>query len=528
VTAGAPDEQQTLDAPSVDAEPVSPSIPPGGRFCGPYSVGRLLGRGAVGEVRRAHHVETGQEVALKLIPHDGDALVTTRFFRELRLAKEIEHPGVVEVLDGGEDLEERVLYVAMELLEGRTLAEVMNDPGFDREAAMALTAQVLQPLAASHAAGVVHRDLKPENVFICDDLGGPRVKLLDFGIALRIGEERATATGVTVGTPVYMSPEQATRPKEVGPASDLWAFGVLLYEILSGGRLPYEGDTPTTVMLAIAQRDPTPLDTYVADLDPELSALVRDCLERDPSRRPVDPGEVELRLASGLASGRLGRLRTDDEASAFAEARRRREEAARSTDRRPTPALGPRLGCGALALGALVVLLAAGALFAAWGRPGPSSPPPPLPNAASASPAPEPAPATAPAQPGSAVAASPAPPLPEPPEAPERRDEGAEGEAPPAASPRRRAVRWVAPPPEPRSLPEVAAPPEPAPAPTPPAPAPAPEPAPVPAPAVAVAPAPPSETAAPEPPPEASPSSPAPEAAPEAEPRPEAPPPFSF
>ncbi len=278
-------------------------------IAGRYEVREVLGVGAMGEVRRAHDRDTDREVALKLLPRTGDETVIARFLREIRLASELAHPGIVKVLEGGEDLEEKVLYVAMELLEGQTLEQRLEGD-FDREAMLGLLTAVLPPLAAAHASSIVHRDLKPENVFIVREGGRERVKLLDFGIAFRPGEARATSTGMAVGTPAYMSPEQATHPRSVTTAADMWSFGVMLYEVLSGGRLPFEGETMAGVLLSVAHGVFVPLEQIAEGIDDRLLAVVNACLSSDPGSRPADAVELAVELRQLQSEGAsLGQLR---------------------------------------------------------------------------------------------------------------------------------------------------------------------------------------------------------------------------
>jgi serine/threonine protein kinase len=193
----------------------------------------------------------------------------------------------------------------MELLSGETLEERMTRLRGERLAVMDWLLCVLEPLAAAHAQGIVHRDLKPANVFIaCAADGTERVKLLDFGLARDTRQKSGTETGIALGTPYYMSPEQATRPKHVGPASDIWSMGVMMYEVLSG-QMPFDGETLHAVVIHSTTTPHMPLEEREPALDPQLCTLVDDCLSKDPTRRPADANELLLRLQPLLENPHL-------------------------------------------------------------------------------------------------------------------------------------------------------------------------------------------------------------------------------
>lgn len=268
-----------------------------------YELGSLIGRGSMGAVYEAKDAD-GRVVALKILHAEAAAheMALTRFEREVELARRIDHPAVPEIFDWGQ-LPDGRLFLAMERLHGDTLEGWWETPGRPRAHAMELLLEALGPLAAAHRLGIVHRDLKPENVFVLDrpDLRG-RVRLLDFGIARDIDEDAKskTATGVAVGTPVYMSPEQATKPRLASQPTDVWSFGVMMYEALCG-ELPFDGDTPHAVIIAVATEPHVPLAERAPELHPDLLALVERCLLKDPSRRPRDAAELEALLGGLLA-----------------------------------------------------------------------------------------------------------------------------------------------------------------------------------------------------------------------------------
>lgn len=268
-----------------------------------YTFGSLIGRGSMGAVYEATDAD-GRVVALKILHAEvaEHEMAITRFEREVQLARRIEHPAVPEIFDWGQLTDGR-LYLAMERLHGDSLEGWWETPGRSRALAMELLLESLGPLAAAHRLGIVHRDLKPENVFVIEppDARG-RVRLLDFGIARDLDEDAKskTATGVAVGTPVYMSPEQATKPRLASLPTDVWSFGVMMYEALCG-ELPFDGDTPHAVIIAVATAAHVPLVERAPGLHPDLLALVERCLQKDPSRRPRDAGAVEELLGALLA-----------------------------------------------------------------------------------------------------------------------------------------------------------------------------------------------------------------------------------
>jgi serine/threonine-protein kinase len=157
-------------------------------------------------------------------------------------------------------------------------------------------AHALPPLVAAHAQGIIHRDLKPANLFIALNADGTEeLKLLDFGLARDTRQKSRTETGIALGTPYYMSPEQAMRPKEVGPATDVWALGVMMYEVLAG-HMPFDGETLHAVVLQSSTRPHVPLASRQPELDPALCELVEDCLCKDPDMRPHDASALLARL----------------------------------------------------------------------------------------------------------------------------------------------------------------------------------------------------------------------------------------
>jgi eukaryotic-like serine/threonine-protein kinase len=287
-----------------------------GTRVGPYELRGLIGVGGMGEVYRAHDPRIGRDVAVKVLPaalgQHTDRL--QRFQQEVRSAGALNHPNIITVHDVGTS--EGLPYVVTELLEGRTLRAVIapGAPLPDR-AALDYTRQIAVGLAAAHAKGIVHRDLKPENLFVLDD---GRVKILDFGLAKLVAPEAmlatvagGTAAGMILGTVGYMAPEQA-RGQPVDQRADIFAFGAILYEMLTGIRA-FQRDTPADTLSAILHAEPAPLEPRVGAAPSGLAPIVRRCLEKDPSKRfqsgselaralealPSVAGESDRRLAPG-------------------------------------------------------------------------------------------------------------------------------------------------------------------------------------------------------------------------------------
>jgi protein-disulfide isomerase len=307
----------------------------------------------MGIVYEARHRVTGRTCALKVLDDlRGKADLAERFRREVTLATSIGHPGIAEVLDADVDPATGSFYIAMELLRGSTFRVFLESPDASRLRLLGLVRKLLEPLAAAHAHGVVHRDLKPDNVFVLD--GEPeRVKLLDFGIARNRSAPEITAAGIALGTPHYMSPEQAMDVRKCTAASDVWSVGVMLYEALSGKR-PFRGESSHAVAVAICTHDHEPLSSVVPDIDPRLSALVDRCLDKEPLRRPKDAGALLLDLQRILATSSIAPPRPEPVRSLRG-----------STDGEPKPRLDPRIR-GVIVACALVALSLGGAFYAAY------------------------------------------------------------------------------------------------------------------------------------------------------------------
>jgi serine/threonine protein kinase/beta-lactam-binding protein with PASTA domain len=269
---------------------------------GRYRVVSRVGSGGMAEVYCAEDTQLGRRVAVKLL-HERfaqDAEFVERFRREASSAASLSHANIVSVYDRGEW--GGTYYIAMEFLDGRSLDSIVReDAPLPAEQAIELTEQVLRAARFAHRRDVVHRDLKPHNVII-DDEG--RVKVTDFGIA-RAGASEITQTGSIMGTARYLSPEQA-QGQAVGARSDLYAVGIMLYELLTG-TVPFEGDSVVAIALRHLSEPPAPPSTLVPSISPNLDAIVMRALEKDPERRFADADE----FLSALEAERE-RLRRDD------------------------------------------------------------------------------------------------------------------------------------------------------------------------------------------------------------------------
>jgi eukaryotic-like serine/threonine-protein kinase len=286
---------------------------PGSRI-GPYEITAKLGQGGMGEVWRARDTKLGREVAIKILPpaftQDVDRLA--RFEREARVLASLNHPNIAAIY-GLED-QDGSRGLVMELVEGETIADRLARGTMATEEALAVFRQIAEALEAAHAQGIVHRDLKPQNVKLRPD---GTVKVLDFGLAKAtepgtvsgpsnptfsptLTTAGATAAGVILGTAAYMSPEQA-RGRAVDKRSDIWAFGAVLFEALTGRRL-FEGETVTDTLAAVLRAE---IDWKLlpAETPTSLRNLLRWCLERDPKNRLHDVADARIVLAE-LAAGR--------------------------------------------------------------------------------------------------------------------------------------------------------------------------------------------------------------------------------
>ncbi len=269
---------------------------------GAYEVVRVLGEGAMGVVYEALQASPRRRVAVKVLRAAlGDARATERFEREAAVLARLSHPGIAVIHEAGRGADGRA-FLALELVEGLTLLDHARERGLGLRARVELLRAVCAAVQHAHARGVVHRDLKPSNVLV-DGAGQPKV--LDFGLA-RLADAagaagaRATLSGTVLGTPAYMSPEQA-RGDSAGPASDVYALGVMLYELVTGA-LPIEvaGRALVEAARRVCEQTPRRPSRLVPGLERELEAVLLRCLEKDPARRYANAGALGDELANWL------------------------------------------------------------------------------------------------------------------------------------------------------------------------------------------------------------------------------------
>ncbi|MFO0609132.1 MAG: serine/threonine-protein kinase [Polyangiales bacterium] len=270
-------------------------LPVGSRF-GNYEIVRKLGEGGMGAVFEARRQGLNKRVALKVLTLGGSPAVAARFVQEARISASLEHPHVADCFDVGEV--DGLPFLALEFLDGETLGARLERGPMGVEEVVDLTLPVCSALATAHQRGVVHRDLKPDNIFLARQLGVVVPKVLDFGIAkARNGNEPQglTRTASIMGTPGYMSPEQAKDSKNVGPETDQFALGVILWEAVAGRGL-FLGESPLDVLMRVVS-DPAPaLRSLRADVDPAFDAVVARLLDKDAARRFGSMREVGAAL----------------------------------------------------------------------------------------------------------------------------------------------------------------------------------------------------------------------------------------
>ncbi len=264
-----------------------------------YRIERLLAVGGMGAVYVGTHIKLRKRVAIKVLnPELSSPPMVERFHREAITASQIGHEGIAQVTDIGTSVEGEP-FLVMELLEGEPLAARLRATGpLPVEVACELGCAILSPLAAAHGAGIVHRDLKPDNVFLVRQSRGEVVKLLDFGISRAAGLEsefRLTTTGLVLGTPYYMSPEQARGDSYLTFACDLYAVGVILYEMLTGS-VPIQGENYNQLMYRVMSGEFVRPRQQRPDLPAALEDLILQTMALDPRARPASAAELEQQL----------------------------------------------------------------------------------------------------------------------------------------------------------------------------------------------------------------------------------------
>ena len=243
----------------------------GTTIAGRYLIEEVIGEGGMATVYRARHRLVDRPCAVKIMNHSftGNDVIRERFRREAKAAQKLAHPNIIEIFDQG-DTDDGSMYLVMELLEGETLADVLDRGRVPLEDALPILIQIARALARAHDLEVIHRDLKPENIFLANyPDGSTRVVLLDFGIARSNQDTRLTGSGEVFGTPQYMAPERITSI-DAGPAADLYAVGVIMFEMLTG-RLPFEANDVASFFIKHMKEDPP----APRSIDPSISRVLR-------------------------------------------------------------------------------------------------------------------------------------------------------------------------------------------------------------------------------------------------------------
>jgi serine/threonine-protein kinase len=282
-----------------------------GQTIGNYRLLKVLGEGGMGVVYEAEHVAIGRRAAVKMMlaQNARDGVTIQRFFNEARATNEVRHPGIVQIYDSG-TTPDGAPWLIMELLEGETLGARMARLGRLAPAeAVDLGAQAASVLAAAHAAGIVHRDLKPDNLFIVPDPGhvnGARVKVLDFGIAKLAARDPVNAlrtqTGVLMGTPLYMSPEQCRGTKQVDFRSDIYSLGLIVYQMLAGAP-PFVSEGLGELLHMHMNVPAAPLSEHNPAVSPALAGAVAKAVEKDPAARHASMRTFQEALLTAIDGG---------------------------------------------------------------------------------------------------------------------------------------------------------------------------------------------------------------------------------
>jgi serine/threonine-protein kinase len=264
-----------------------------------YHIVQLIGEGGMGRVYEARHMRlANKRLAVKMLHEDmaRQPEILTRFEREAEAASTIAHPNVVEVLDV-DHLDDGRPYIICEYLDGEEFGALLDRVGkLPTETAIRITRQICRALVAAHERGIVHRDMKPENVFLVGDQRAPRVKVIDFGISKQNdGSSKLTRTGMVMGTPAYMAPEQA-RGEHVDFRADIYAVGSILYRAVTGHK-PYDGEDGAMVLTQVLTEDPKRPRAVDSTVPEALELLIQRAMARDPAERHASMAELEAELA---------------------------------------------------------------------------------------------------------------------------------------------------------------------------------------------------------------------------------------
>jgi serine/threonine-protein kinase len=314
----------------------------GVEIAGRYRLEGRLGFGGMSTVHRALDLRLERQVAVKLLAEHlaEDPTFVSRFKREAQAAARLVHPNIVQVFDSGQDERTAQYFIVMEYIEGRSCAEILRDDGWVAvEEAIAIVEQACEGLHYAHRNGVVHRDVKPGNLLRARE---GEVKLADFGIAKATEQSSITQVGSVLGTAAYLAPEQA-RGEEAGPSADLYALGVVTYQMISG-RLPYEATSLTELALKQQKEEPATLDTLVAAVGGELADAVAIALALDPRDRYQTAREMGRALQDGLggiAPGERPNARRGAPATQATTVMARDQGATRRRATAPTAAIAP-------------------------------------------------------------------------------------------------------------------------------------------------------------------------------------------
>jgi len=283
---------EEISAPTETLQAAKEELTTGSTFAGRYQIIEELGKGGMGKVYKALDTEIREKIALKLLNPEisSDRETIERFRNELKLARKIAHRNVCKMYDLGEEKGTR--YISMEYVAGEDLKRFIRKVGqIPIPRTISIAKQVCEGLEEAHRLGVVHRDLKPQNIMV--DEGG-NARIMDFGIARSIRGKGITGAGVMIGTPEYMSPEQA-EVKEVDQRSDIYSLGIILYEMVTG-QVPFEGETPLGIAMKHKSEAPRHPNELNAQIPEDLSRLILKCLEKDKDKRYQSTGEVHSQL----------------------------------------------------------------------------------------------------------------------------------------------------------------------------------------------------------------------------------------